>query len=46
MARQGDGAVLTEHQSGGKTVWVDIFNPTHAEIAQACGTYRLDIPPA
>jgi magnesium transporter len=37
--------VLTEHQSGGKTVWVDIFNPTNEEIAQACTVYKLDIPP-
>ena len=37
--------MLTEHQSGGKTVWVDIYNPTNEEIAQACTDYRLDIPP-
>jgi magnesium transporter len=37
--------VLTEHQSGGKTVWVDIYNPTNEEIAQACTVYKLDIPP-
>jgi magnesium transporter len=37
--------VLTEHQSGGKTVWVDLFNPTNAEIGQACTVYGLDIPP-
>jgi magnesium transporter len=37
--------VLTEHQSGGKTVWVDIFNPTREEIARACTIYQLDIPP-
>ncbi|MBW8708968.1 MAG: magnesium transporter CorA family protein [Alphaproteobacteria bacterium] len=37
--------MLTEHQSGGKTVWVDLFNPTDAEIAQACSKCGLDIPP-
>jgi len=37
--------VLTEHQSGGKLVWVDLYNPTNAEIAKACGDYGLDIPP-
>jgi len=37
--------VLTEHQSGGKLVWVDIYNPTNEEIGQACTKYGLDIPP-
>jgi magnesium transporter len=37
--------VLTEHQSGGKTVWVDLYNPTNEEIAKACTDYQLDIPP-
>jgi magnesium transporter len=37
--------VLTEHQSGGKTVWVDLFNPTNEEIGRACTTYGLNIPP-
>ncbi len=37
--------MLTEHQSGGKTVWVDLFNPTNAEIGEACTKYGLDIPP-
>jgi magnesium transporter len=37
--------VLTEHSSGGKMVWVDLYNPTNAEIAQACTVYKLDIPP-
>jgi magnesium transporter len=37
--------VLTEHQSGGKLVWVDLYNPTNDEIAQACTDYKLDIPP-
>jgi len=36
--------VLTEHKSG-KTLWVDLFNPTNEEIAKACGDYQLDIPP-
>ena len=37
--------MLTEHQSGGKLVWVDIYNPTNEEIGQACTKYGLDIPP-
>jgi len=37
--------VLTEHQSGGKLVWVDLFNPTNEEIGKACTDYQLDIPP-
>ncbi|MBA2590419.1 MAG: magnesium transporter [Alphaproteobacteria bacterium] len=37
--------MLTEHQSGGKTVWVDLYNPTNEEIGEACTTYGLDIPP-
>ena len=37
--------MLTEHQSGGKLVWVDLYNPTNEEIGQACTKYRLDIPP-
>jgi magnesium transporter len=37
--------LLTEHKSGGKLVWVDLYNPTHEEIAKACGDYQLDIPP-
>jgi len=37
--------VLTEHQSGGKLVWVDLFNPTNEEIGRACTQYMLDIPP-
>jgi magnesium transporter len=37
--------VITEHQSGGKTVWVDLFNPTDREIGDACTKYGLDIPP-
>lgn len=41
---KGD-SVLIEHQSGGKLVWVDLFNPTNEEIAKACTDYLLDIPP-
>jgi len=37
--------VLTEHQSGGKLVWVDLFNPTNEDIGKACSVYQLDIPP-
>jgi magnesium transporter len=37
--------VLTEHQSGGKTVWVDLYNPTNEEIGKACTDYQLNIPP-
>ena len=37
--------MLTEHQSGGKLVWVDLFNPTNEEIGRACTQYMLDIPP-
>ena len=37
--------MLTEHKSGGRLVWVDLYNPTDAEIGQACTTYKLDIPP-
>jgi len=37
--------VLTEHQSGGKTVWVDLYNPTNEEIGRACTDYKLNIPP-
>ncbi len=37
--------MITEHQSGGKTVWVDLFNPSDREIGEACTRYRLDIPP-
>jgi magnesium transporter len=37
--------VLTVHESGGKTVWVDLWNPTPEELATACHEYGLDIPP-
>jgi magnesium transporter len=36
--------VITEHQSGGKTVWVDLFNPSDQEIGAACTKYGLNIP--
>ncbi len=38
--------MLTEHHSGGKTVWVDIFNPTREENSLApAPSYQLDILP-
>ena len=37
--------MLTVHESGGKTVWVDLWNPTPEELATACHEYGLDIPP-
>ena len=37
--------MLTVHQSGGRAVWVDLLNPTDADIGQACTVYGLDIPP-
>ena len=37
--------MLTEHKSEGKTIWVDLCEPTPEELAQACRDYRLDIPP-
>ena len=37
--------MLIEHKSGGKLVWVDLFNPTNEEIGRACTEYQLDIPP-
>ncbi|MEO8896386.1 MAG: magnesium transporter CorA family protein [Rhizomicrobium sp.] len=33
------------HKSDGKTVWVDLCEPTDEELAQACRDYGLDIPP-
>ena len=41
MARKEPG-VITEHQSGGKTVWVDLFNPSDREIGEACA--RMPMP--
>ena len=37
--------MLTVHESGGKTAWVDLCEPTDDELAQACRDYGLDIPP-
>jgi len=37
--------VLTVHESGGKAVWVDLWNPSPEELARACRDYRLPIPP-
>ena len=37
--------MLTEHQSGGRTVWVDLCHPGEEDIRRACKTYGLDIPP-
>jgi len=37
--------VLTVHESGGKTAWVDLCEPTDEELAQACREYGLEIPP-
>ena len=35
----------TEHKSGGKTVWVDLCEPSEEERQQACDDFGLDIPP-
>ena len=37
--------MLTVHEANGKPVWVDLCEPTDAELAQACKDYGLDIPP-
>ncbi len=37
--------MLTVHKSDGKTVWVDLCEPTEQELAQACTDYGLVIPP-
>jgi magnesium transporter len=37
--------VRTEHKSGGKTVWVDLCEPTEDERQKACDDFGLDIPP-
>ena len=34
--------MITEHQSGGKTVWVDLFNPSDREIGEAKAALRLN----
>jgi magnesium transporter len=41
----GDSQVLTAYPSQDKPVWVDLWNPTQAEIDRACTDYRLNIPP-
>jgi magnesium transporter len=38
-------SVLREHQSGGRTVWVDLCHPSEEDIVKACSVYGLDIPP-
>jgi magnesium transporter len=45
VRQRGENAVLTEHKSDGKTVWVDLCEPSDEEIAKACTDYGLDIPP-
>ena len=35
----------TEHKSGGRTVWVDLCEPTEDERQKACDDFGLDIPP-
>ena len=35
----------TEHKSGGRTVWVDLCEPSEEERQQACDDFGLDIPP-
>jgi magnesium transporter len=37
--------LLTVHESDGRPVWIDLWNPTPEELARACTDYRLDIPP-
>jgi magnesium transporter len=37
--------VLTVHESNGKPVWVDLWNPTEEERLKACHEYGLEIPP-
>ena len=37
--------MLAEHQSGGKTVWADLSQPSEEDIGKACAIYGLDIPP-
>lgn len=37
--------MLTEHKVQGNIVWVDLCEPTSEEVAKACGTYGLNIPP-
>ena len=35
----------TEHKFGGKTVWVDLCQPSEEERQQACDDFGLNIPP-
>ena len=37
--------MLTIHESEGKPVWVDLWNPTREEIDKACTDYKLNVPP-
>jgi len=37
--------VITVYPQTGKTLWVDLRDPTPEEIAQACDDYGLEIPP-
>ena len=37
--------MLTVHESHGKPVWVDLWNPTEEERAEACRRFAIDIPP-
>ncbi len=37
--------MISVHESHGKPVWIDLFEPSTEELAEACETYGLDIPP-
>lgn len=37
--------MITVHEVNGKPVWVDLFNPSPAELGKACTDYGLNIPP-
>ena len=37
--------MLTVNESHGKAVWVDLWNPTEEERAEACRRFAIDIPP-
>jgi magnesium transporter len=37
--------LLTVHESAGRPVWIDLWNPTPDELAKACIDYGLEIPP-
>ena len=37
--------MITVHESQGKPVWVDLFQPSAEELADACERFGLDIPP-